>query len=117
VAEQGTLWTGVRNFQARNHLRAMRRGELVFYYHSGSVREIVGLARVESDPLADPTAKEGEWTAVRLAPIRPLPLPVSLASIKANPALAGIALVRQSRLSVVAITPAERAELLRMAGS
>jgi len=117
VREKGTLWTGVRNFQARNHLRAMQPGDRVLYYHSGESREVVGIARVASAPQADPTATEGDWTAVSLAPVEPLPKPVPLSAIKANPKLADLALVRQSRLSVMPVSAAEFAEIVRMAGA
>ena len=116
VAEEGTLWTGVRNFQARNHLRQMRPGDAVLYYHSGEAREVVGIARVRTAPSPDPTADEGDWTAVGLVPDRALPSPVPLPAIKANPKQADLALVRQSRLSVMPVAPAEFDEILRMAG-
>jgi predicted RNA-binding protein with PUA-like domain len=115
VRERGTLWTGVRNFQARNNLRAMQPGDAVFYYHSGAAREIVGVAEVGASAIPDPTAEEGDWSAIRILPVRPLPVAVSLKAIKANPNLAGLALVRHSRLSVMPVGDAEAEELLRMA--
>src|SRR5438093_392052 len=81
VKEGRTAWTGVRNFQARNNLRGMKKGELVAYYHSGSEKQVVGLARVEREAYADPTAEEGDWSCVDLAPVKPLKKPVSLATI------------------------------------
>jgi predicted RNA-binding protein with PUA-like domain len=112
VREGETAWTGVRNFQARNHLRAMRRGDLVLFYHSVSEKRIVGLARVTRPAYPDPTATEGDWSAVDLAPVKPLREPVTLETIKADPALAGLPLLRQSRLSVVPVTPQQFDRLL-----
>ena len=104
VAEKSTLWTGVRNFTARNHLAAMKTGDLVFYYHSGEGKEVVGVAKVTAEAQPDPTAKAGEgWVAVELAPVKKLAAPVTLAAVKADRALAAIELVRQSRLSVMPI--------------
>src|SRR3989440_6850029 len=82
--ERKTAWTGVRNFQARNNLRAMKRGDLVFFYHSGIGKDAVGLARVEKEAYADPTAKEGDWSAVDLVPVKPLNKSVSLAEMKSD---------------------------------
>src|ERR1700757_1031235 len=78
VKDGKTAWTGVRNFQARNNLRAMKKGDSVLYYHSGEEKQIVGLARVEKEAYADPTADEGDWYAVDLAAVKALPRPVSL---------------------------------------
>lgn len=117
VAEGCTAWTGVRNFQARNHLRAMRRGDLVLYYHSNEGREIVGVARVVREPYPDPTAEDGDWSAVDLVPEKPLPRPVTLVQVKEDPVLRGMALVRQSRLSVMPVTPAQFRRVLELAGA
>jgi predicted RNA-binding protein with PUA-like domain len=95
-----TEWTGVRNFQARNNLRAMRKGDAVLFYHSVSDKAVVGIARVTRAAFPDPTAKEGDWSAVELKPVKPLRTPVTLEQIKAEPKLRGIALLRNSRLSV-----------------
>jgi predicted RNA-binding protein with PUA-like domain len=104
VAEKRTRWTGVRNFTARNHLAAMEAGDLVFYYHSGGGKQVVGVAKVTAEAAPDPTAKAGEsWVAVELSPVKALAAPVTLAAIKADPALRDIALVRLSRLSVMPI--------------
>src|SRR5215831_13199541 len=84
VKDGRTAWTGVRNFAARNHLRAMKKGDLVFYYHSGTDKEIVGLARVEKEAYPDPTASEGDWSGVDLASLKPLATPVSLQTAKAD---------------------------------
>lgn len=114
VKDGGTAWTGVRNFQARNHLRAMKRGDLVLFYHSVSDKEVVGLAKVAKEAYPDPTAEEGDWSAVELKPFLPLAQPVTLAQIKADPLLKSIGLVRQSRLSVTPLKPEEFGQLLRL---
>lgn len=95
-----TKWTGVRNFQARNNLRAMRQGDAVLFYHSVSDKAVVGLAEVTREAYPDPTAKEGDWSAVDLKPVKALPRPVTLEEIKAETKLREIALLRNSRLSV-----------------
>jgi predicted RNA-binding protein with PUA-like domain len=100
VKEQRAAWTGVRNFQARNNLRAMKRGDLVFFYHSVSDKQIVGIARVEKEAYVDKTAEEGDWSCVDLVPVKPLVEPVTLAQIKADKALADMPLLKQSRISV-----------------
>ncbi len=115
VAEGGTAWTGVRNFQARNHLRAMQPGDPVLYYHSGAEKAVVGLAEVARAAYPDPTAKDGDWVAVDLKPVRALARPVPLAEIKADPALKNLSLVRQSRLSVMPVGEAEFERLLALA--
>lgn len=114
LADGSAAWTGVRNFQARNHLRGMRRGDLVCYYHSGARREIVGLARVQREAYTDPTATEGDWSAVDLVPVKPLRQPVSLARIRADPALQNLPLLRQARLSVMPLTEAQFRRLLEL---
>ena len=108
VAEKRTRWTGVRNFTARNHQAAMKSGDLVFFYHSGEDKEVVGVAKVTAEAAPDPTAKPGDgWVAVELAPVQALAAPVTLAAIKADAKLRDIDLVRQSRLSVMPMpTPA-----------
>lgn len=100
VKDGRTAWTGVRNFTARNNLRAMKKGDLVFFYHSVTDKQIVGVARVEKTAYPDPTAREGDWSAVDVAPVRPLKTPVSLVTIKSDKTLKSMLLVRQSRLSV-----------------
>ncbi len=114
VQDGGTAWTGVRNFAARLNLRAMRRGDLVCFYHSVTGKEIVGLAKVAAEAYPDPTAKEGDWSCVDLAPVKPLATPVPLDAIKADQVLALIPLVRQSRLSVSALTKEQFARLLAL---
>jgi predicted RNA-binding protein with PUA-like domain len=115
VADGKTAWTGVRNYTARNNLRAMRKGDSVLFYHSVVGKEIVGMAKVIREAHPDPTATEGDWSAVDLAPEKALPRPVTLDEIKRNPKLKGMALLRLSRLSVQPVTSAEFAEIIRMA--
>jgi predicted RNA-binding protein with PUA-like domain len=109
-----TAWTGVRNFAARKNLRAMKAGDRVFFYHSGGGKSVVGLARVARESYPDPTADEGGWSAVDLAPEKPLAKPVTLAAIKADKILKGMALVKQSRLSVSPVTADQFARLLAL---
>jgi predicted RNA-binding protein with PUA-like domain len=115
VKEKKTSWTGVRNFKARNNLRNMRVGDEVLFYHSVSDKAVVGIAKVVRAAYPDKTAKEGDWSTVDLAPVKPLRSPVTLDQIKAAPQLKNISLVRQSRLSVHALTPAEFREILKFA--
>ncbi len=112
VKDGRTAWTGVRNFQARNNLRLMKRGDRVLMYHSGSERQVVGIAKVLKEAYADPTAAEGDWSCVDLGPVRPLKKPVGLDMIKADPVLKSILLVRQSRLSVMPIEAAHFERIL-----
>ena len=115
-AEKETAWTGVRNFQARNNLRAMRKGDRIFYYHSVEERQVVGTATVARTAYPDPTATEGDWSCVDLRAGKALPQPVTLERIKADAKLKEIALVRQSRLSVVPLTEAEGDRLAALGG-
>lgn len=112
-----TQWTGVRNYTARNNLRAMAKGDAVFFYHSVVGKEIMGVARVLREAYPDPTATEGDWSAVDLAPEKGLPRPVTLEEIKKNPKLKEMALLRLSRLSVQPVTSAQFDEILRMSRS
>ncbi len=107
-------WTGVRNYQARNHLRAMQGGDLVFFYHSMTEKRIVGVAKVIQTAFPDPTADEGDWSAVTLTPVKPLRVPVSLVQIKADPVLQKMALVRNSRLSVSPVLDLEFKQILKL---
>ncbi len=116
VRDKGTSWTGVRNFQARNNLRAMKKGDEVFYYHSVTGKSVVGTARVVREAYGDPTAEDGDWSCVDLIPRQAFPTPVTLEEIKANPALRDIALLRQSRLSVIPLTSAEAEVLCKLGG-
>lgn len=115
VKDGRTAWSGVRNFQARNNLRAMKKGDLVFFYHSVSEKQVVGIARVEKEAYADPTADEGDWSCVDLVPVKPLKQPVTLDQIKADKILKTIPLVKQSRLSVTPLSKAEFDQLLKLA--
>jgi len=101
VKDKGTYWDGVRNYQARNNLRAMREGDLVLYYHSVSEKAVVGIAKVTTEAYPDPTAKEGDWSVVDLKPLKTVTEPVTLDQIKADPKLSEVALIKQSRLSVM----------------
>jgi len=114
VADGKTAWTGVRNYTARNNLRAMREGDAVLFYHSVVGKEVVGIAKVVREAYPDPTAKEGDWSAVDVAPEGPLARPVTLEAIKGNPKLKEMALLRLSRLSVQPVTSGEFDEVLRM---
>src|SRR2546428_7640287 len=104
LKEGRTAWTGVRNFQARNNLRAMKKGDLVFFYHSVSQKQVVGIARVEKEAYPDPTATEGDWSCVDLTPVKALKKAVSLADIKSDKALREIPLLKSTRLSVAPLT-------------
>ena len=115
VAESKTSWTGVRNFTARNNLRSMRVGDEVLFYHSVTDKAVVGVAKVVRAAYPDPTAKEGDWSTVDLAPIKPLRHPVTLDQIKARRPLKNISLVRQSRLSVHRLSAEEYREILALA--
>lgn len=116
VRDGGTAWTGVRNFQARINLRGMKKGDRVLFYHSGKEKAVVGVAKVAKTAYPDPTAEEGEWVCVDLAPVEPFRTRVSLAEIKAVKSLAEIALVRQSRLSVMPLDAAAFGTLRKMGG-
>jgi predicted RNA-binding protein with PUA-like domain len=116
VRDGRTAWTGVRNYAARLHLRGMRKGEEVLFYHSGEEKSVVGVARVVREAYPDPTADEDGWVAVDLSPLEALPRAVTLAQIKAEPALQDIALVRQSRLSVMPLRAAEYSRLRKLGG-
>ena len=114
VKDGSTAWTGVRNFTARNNLRAMKRGDLVFFYHSVTGKQVVGIARVVREAYPDPTAGEGDWSCVDLAPVKPVARPVSLETIKADKILRDMPLVRLSRLSVSPVTEPQFKHLLAL---
>jgi len=114
LGEGETAWTGVRNFAARNNLRTMKKDDRVLFYHSGETKSVVGLARVTREAYPDPTAKEGNWSVVDLAPEKTLTRPVVLAVIKSDKALRDMTLVKQSRLSVTPVTPRQFARLLAL---
>jgi predicted RNA-binding protein with PUA-like domain len=100
----GEEWSGVRNFQARNHMRTMKKGDLGFFYHSGDDKEIVGIVEVTATAHPDSTDKTGQWVCVDIRALRDVPKPVSMADIKAEPRLKDMVLVRNSRLSVQPVT-------------
>ncbi len=110
-SEGSTFWDGVRNYAARLNLRAMRKGDEAFFYHSNEGKEIVGIAMVIKEAYQDPTTDE-DWSVVDVAPVRSLRHPVSLARIKADPLLQEMALLRLSRLSVQPVTPEEWSYIL-----
>ncbi|TND08717.1 MAG: hypothetical protein FD123_1933 [Bacteroidetes bacterium] len=112
--DKQTAWTGVRNYAARNHLKAMKKGDQVFFYHSNEGKEIVGIARVAKEAYQDPTTDEIAWVCVDLAPYKSLKKPVSLEQIKKVKTLSQIPLVRIPRLSVMPVTPAEFAAIMEM---
>ena len=114
VADGRTSWTGVRNFTARNNLRAMQEGDEVFFYHSVTDKAVIGLAQVARTAYPDPTAKEGDWSAVELQPVKALKKPVTLAQIRQEPKLRDIALLRCARLSVQPLGKAEFDLICRM---
>ena len=112
--EGRTMWEGVRNYAARNNMRAMQKDDLVLYYHSREGLEVVGIAKVIREAYPDPTADKGDWSVVDLAPVKALEEAVSLKSIKQEPALANIGLVRIGRLSVMPLEKAEFEQILTM---
>jgi predicted RNA-binding protein with PUA-like domain len=116
VRDGRTDWTGVRNFQARNHLKTMRPGDRVFFYESVTTKAVVGLAEVSRAFFPDTTAEEEGWVAVELIPVTPLPRPVSLEQVKTSPALKDTALLRQSRLSVMPLTAPEFKTIAKLGG-
>ena len=116
AGKAGTEWTGVRNFSARNFMRAMKKGDRGFYYHSGGERSIVGIAEVVKEAHPDSTDETGNWDCVDIRAVEKAAKPVSLAEIKAEKRLAEMALVRLSRLSVQPVTDAEWKIVCKMAG-
>jgi predicted RNA-binding protein with PUA-like domain len=107
VAEGHAVWDGVRNFEARNNLRAMKKGDLCLFYHSTEGKAVVGIARVSREAYPDPTAEGEDWSAVEVEPVRALARPVGLDEIRASEALAAMMILRRPRLSVVPVTPEE----------
>jgi predicted RNA-binding protein with PUA-like domain len=116
VADKITFWDGVRNYAARNNLRAMSKGDSVLFYHSNEGLAVVGIAEVAKEAYQDPTTDDANWVVVDLKPIKPLPVPVTLAAIKAEPSLENMQLVKLSRLSVAAVTEVEYNIVLQMGG-
>ena len=116
VKEGRTAWTGVRNFQARNNLKAMKKGDLVCFYHSVTDKQVMGYARVGREAYRDPTATEGEWSCVDLVPVRALKKPVGLEAIKADGVLKSMPLLKNSRLSVMPLTKEHFDRILQLSG-
>lgn len=116
LRDKKTDWDGVRNFQARNHLRAMKRGDQVLFYASVTTKAVLGTATVSKEHFPDARAKEGDWSAVELSVGETFPQPVELAAIKAEPRLAELPLLRQSRLSVMPLSKAHFDLLAKMGG-
>ena len=114
VRDKRTAWTGVRNYQARIHLNAMKPGDRVLFYESVTTKAVVGIAEVTKAAFPDKTAEEPGWVAVELKAIEPLAKPVTLAEIKAKPALSKLALLRQSRLSVMPLTATDYKLILKL---
>jgi predicted RNA-binding protein with PUA-like domain len=117
VKDGGTAWTGVRNYQARNNLRAMKQGDRVLFYHSVSEKQVVGVALVRREAYADPTAKEGDWSGVDLAPMKALRQPVTLDQIKGDKVLKEMPLLKNTRLSVMPLTREQFGRVLQLSGS
>jgi predicted RNA-binding protein with PUA-like domain len=115
LKEGRVAWTGIRNFQARNNLRAMKKGDQVLFYHSVSEKQIVGLARVDREGYPDDTAAEGDWVSVDLIPTKTLARPVPLDDIKTDKALSDVLLLRNTRLSVSPLTKAQFDRLMALA--
>lgn len=114
LKDKQTFWDGVRNYQARNTLQAMKTDDLVLFYHSNEGKEVVGVAKVVKEAYQDPTTTDERWVVVDLAPVETLKAPVTLETIKADPLLQGIALVRQGRLSVMPLKQEEFDRILAL---
>ena len=115
LADQRTMWDGVRNFQARNNLKAMRAGDAVLFYHSNVGQDVVGLCEVVKEAYPDPSVPDGPWVVVDLAAKKKLKRSVTLEQIKQTPSLKDVALIRQSRLSVMPLSKAEFDAILKLA--
>lgn len=115
--DKKTFWDGVRNYTARNNLRAMKKGDLAFFYHSREGLEIAGIARIVREAYQDPTTQDTHWVAVDIEPVKRLKRPVTLKEIKAEKRLAGMELVVNSRLSVQKVTAAQWDKIIKMAES
>jgi len=114
VKDKETYWDGVRNYQARNNLKKMKKGDLVFFYHSVIDKEIKGIAKISKEHYPDPTSDDLSWVVVNIKPCKPLSSPVTLEQIKKKSGLNGIALIKQSRLSVMPLTKKEFKVVLNM---
>ena len=116
VAHGVEPWTGVRNYMARNNLRAMKKKDRAFFYHSNTGKEIVGIVEVAREAYPDPTAEDGDWSCVDMRAVKPVPHPVTLAAMKADPHLADFSLLRLSRLSVAPVTAEQWAYICKLGG-
>jgi predicted RNA-binding protein with PUA-like domain len=116
VANGVEPWTGVRNFMARNNLKAMKKGDLAFFYHSNIGKEIVGIVKVAKEAYPDRSAEKGDWVCVDMQAVKPLPKPVTLATMKSDPRFADLALVKYSRLSVAPVSPEHWAQICELGG-
>jgi predicted RNA-binding protein with PUA-like domain len=116
VAHGVEPWTGVRNHTAKNNLKAMRKGDQAFFYHSNTGKEIVGVVEVVREAYPDPTAETGDWVCVDMKAVGPMPVPVTLVQMKADPALEGLALIQFSRLSVQPVSAAHWKHICRLGG-
>ena len=116
VNDGGTYWDGVRNYQARNNLKSMKKGDRVLYYHSNEGLEVVGVAKVVKEFYQDPTTDDDRWVVVDLEPVKALKNPVSLSAIKGEKSLRNISLIKQSRLSVMPVTKDEFDSIIKMGG-
>ena len=116
LGSKGGQWDGVRNYQARNNMREMKVGDLGFFYHSVDEKRIVGVVEVCAEAHRDTTTDDERWECVDVRAVAPMPIPVTLAQMKAEPALADFPLIRQSRLSVVPVSPQEWQAICRMGG-
>jgi predicted RNA-binding protein with PUA-like domain len=116
VAHKVEPWSGVRNHMAKNNLAAMRKGDLAFFYHSNIGKEIVGIVRVKREAYPDPTAESGGWVCVDMEAVKPVPRPVTLAAMKADPKLEGLALLRLSRLSVAPVSAEHWRHICKLGG-
>jgi predicted RNA-binding protein with PUA-like domain len=113
---KGDQWSGVRNFAAQKHMKEMKLGDLGFFYHTGDEKQVVGVVKVVALAHPDSTDSEGKWSCVDVAAVAPVPKPVTLADVKAEPALKDMVLVRQARLSVQPVTDAEWKLVCKMGG-
>lgn len=115
LKDKKTSWDGVRNYEARNNLRAMKKGDYVLFYHSNIGKEIVGLTKVTKEHFQDPTTDDANWVAVELAPVKQLKTPVTLETLKKHKTLQNMGLVKKSRISVTMVQPEEFEEVLKLA--
>jgi predicted RNA-binding protein with PUA-like domain len=115
IKDKKTSWDGVRNYEARNNLRTMKKGDLVFFYHSNVGKEIVGVAKVTKEHYQDPTTDDANWVTVELAPVKKLNKPITLEMLKKHKTLSTMALVKKSRISVTIVQPEEFEAVLKLA--